>query len=124
MHKPKLRGYSILPRRSTTQTHHCINWIINEGMEIVNGRNGRTIDDKLSRLCKSELAKEYINLCRVTNSLSTFTNNETHIFYDLLKSVNKNYVTAKQSLMLAFKLNNFGTWVQKPEELKTFELKF
>lgn len=91
-------------------------------MEIVNGRIGRTIDNKLSRLCKSELAKDYVNLCRASNTLSTLTKNQTKVFYDTLKNFNENYVAAKQSLMLAFKLSNFGTWVQKPEELKTFEL--
>lgn len=91
-------------------------------MEIINGKLGKTIDNKSSRLCKRELAKDYINLCHITNNLSTLTKNETSLFYDLLKSVNENYINAKQSLILSFKFNNFGTWVHKPEELKSFEL--
>lgn len=122
MHKPHLRGYSILPRRSGTQSLNCVNWIIDEGMELVEGKVGRTVDNKLSRLCKSVLAKEFVKLCSETNVLSTVTDEKKSIFYDSLKSTNINYITAKQSLTLAFKFSNFGTWVQKPEELKTFEV--
>ncbi|XP_026809816.1 double-stranded RNA-specific editase Adar-like [Rhopalosiphum maidis] len=120
--KPQLRGYSILPRRSTTQSPHCINWIINEGIEIIKGSLGRTIENKLSRVCKTSLANEYIKLCIATNNLSTLIENETNIFYDSLKNKNKNYVAAKNELISTFKSLNFGTWVHKPEELKSFEL--
>lgn len=91
-------------------------------MEIIKGKIGRTIENKLSRVCKRELANQFINLCHGTNNLSTLTNNQTNIFYDSLKNMNTDYVTAKMSLMSAFKLSNFGIWVKKPEELKTFEL--
>lgn len=91
-------------------------------MEIIKGSVGRTIENKLSRICKSELAKEYINLCRITNNLSSILKNQTSVYYDSLKNTNTSYLTAKQSLMAAFKLSNYGTWVQKPEELKTFEI--
>ncbi|XP_025205805.1 double-stranded RNA-specific editase 1 [Melanaphis sacchari] len=50
VHKPQLRGYSILPYRSTTQTPYCMNWIVNEGIEIIKGSIGRTIENKLSRM--------------------------------------------------------------------------
>jgi double stranded RNA-specific editase B len=122
--KPQLRGYSILPHRSNTQSPHCINWIINEGIEIIKGSLGRTIENKLSRVCKTSLANEYIKLCIASNNLSTLieNENETNIFYDSLKNKNKNYVTAKNELISTFKSLNFGTWVQKPEELKSFEL--
>lgn len=111
-----------MPRRSGTQSPYCVNWIVNEGLEIIKGKIGRTVDNKLSRVCKSELAKKFIDLCHATNCLSTFTNNQIHIYYDFLKNVNTDYIAAKTSLMSAFKLSNFGTWVKKPEELTTFEL--
>jgi len=76
----------------------------------------------LSRVCKTSLAKEYIKLCSATNNLSTLIENETNIFYDSLKNKNKNYVAAKNELITTFKSLNFGTWVHKPEELKSFEL--
>lgn len=120
--KPQLRGYGILPRRSVTQSPHCVNWIINEGIEIIKGSMGRTIENKLSRVCKTSLAKEYIKLCNATNNLSTLIENETNIFYDALKNKNQNYVAAKNELISTFKSLNFGTWVHKPEELKSFEL--
>jgi len=120
--KPQLRGYCILPRRSTSHSPHCINWIINEGIEIIKGSLGRTIENKLSRVCKTSLANEYIKLCIATNNLSTPIENETSIFYDSLKNKNKNYVAAKNELISTFKSLNFGTWVHKPEELKSFEL--
>lgn len=91
-------------------------------MEIVIGSTGRTIDNKLSRLCKSELAKDYINLCSATNNLSTLIKNNEKIYYDSLKNTNKDYLTAKQTLISAFKLSKFGTWIQKPEEITTFEI--
>lgn len=122
IHKPHLRGFSILPRRVGTQSPYCVNWIKNKEVEIIEGKIGRTIENKLSRLCKSVLAKKYIYLCHATNSLSTLTKNEKCISYDSLKMTSTNYIAAKQSLMLAFKFSNFGTWVQKPEELQTFEL--
>lgn len=122
VHKPQVRGYSILPRRSVNHSPFCINWIINEEIEIIEGKIGRTIDNHLSRLCKSVLAKDYINLCLATKNSSTFIKNEKTTFYDSLKDINTNYIAAKRSLMLAFKSSNFGTWVQKPEELKTFQL--
>lgn len=122
MHKPELRGYSVLPRRLGAQSPYCINWIINEGMELLVGNNGRTIDNQLSRLCKSQLAKEYINLFHATNNLSTITKNGDKIYYDLLKNTSVDYLAAKQSLISAFKLSKYGTWIQKPEEITTFEL--
>lgn len=123
MHKPQLRGYSILPRRACNQSPNCINWIVNDKIEIIKGSVGRTIENKLSRICKSELAKEYINLCRITNNLSSIVNkDQTSVYYDSLKYTNINYVAAKQALMLAFQLSNYGIWVKKPEELKTFEI--
>jgi len=76
----------------------------------------------LSRICKSALAKKYINLCRVTNNQSTFMENQSNVSYDSLKNTNTNYITAKQTLMQAFKSSNYGTWVEKPEELTTFKL--
>jgi len=91
-------------------------------MEIVEGKTGRTIHKKSSRISKSVLATKYIDLCRVTNSLSTLVENQNNIFYDSLKNTNINYVTAKKVLMKTFKNSDFGTWVKKPEELKTFEL--
>jgi len=39
-----------------------------------------------------------------------------------LKNKNKNYVAAKNELFSTFKLLKLGTWVHKPEELKSFEL--
>lgn len=83
---------------------------------------GRTVENKLSRVCKTSLAKEYIKLCSATNNLSTLIENETSIFYDTLKNKNKNYVAAKNELLSTFKLLKLGTWVHKPEELKSFEL--
>lgn len=122
IHEPQLRGYSILPRRTCPQAQYSVIWLKDDGMEVVNGRTGRTVCNKLSKICKRELAKDYINLCLATNTESIHTNNQINIFYDSLKSENENYVNANQSLMAAFKLSNFGTWVQKPEELKTFKI--
>jgi len=99
-----------------------VNWIINEGIEIIKGNMGRTVENKLSRVCKTSLAKEYIKLCSATNNLSTLIDNETNIFYDSLKNKNKNYVAAKNELLSTFKSLKLGTWVHKPEELKSFEL--
>jgi len=112
----------MLPRKVGKQSPHCVNWIQNEEVEIVDGKIGRTIENKLSRLCKYVFAKDYIRLCHATKSLSTFTKNEKNISYDFLKGTNTNYLDAKKILMLAFKLSNFGTWVKKPEELENFEL--
>ncbi|XP_060861988.1 double-stranded RNA-specific editase Adar [Metopolophium dirhodum] len=122
LQKPQLRGYGILPRRSVTLSPHCVNWIINEGIEIIKGSMGRTVENKLSRVCKTSLAKEYIKLCSATNNLSTLIDNETNIFYDSLKNKNKSYVAAKNELLSTFKSLKLGTWVHKPEELKSFEL--
>jgi len=69
------------------------------------------------------LANEYIKLCSATNNLLTLIENENNVFYDSLKNKNENYVTAKNELLSTFKLLNFGTWVHKPEELKSFELR-
>lgn len=120
--KSKLRGYSILPRRSTAQSSYCTNWIVSEGIEIIKGSIGRTIENKLSRVCKTSLANEYIKLCSATNNLSTLIENENNVFYDSLKNKNENYLAAKNELLSTFKSLNFGTWVHKPEELKSFEL--
>lgn len=68
------------------------------------------------------LAYDFINVWRATRNLSTLTNNKTNIFYDSLKNINTDYVEAKSSLMLAFRQANFGNWIKKPDELKTFEL--
>ncbi|XP_008182970.2 double-stranded RNA-specific editase Adar-like [Acyrthosiphon pisum] len=122
LQKPQLRGYGILPRRTVTLSPYCVNWIINEGIEIIQGRMGRTVENKLSRVCKTSLAKEYIKLCSATNNLSTLIDNETNIFYDLLKNKNKNYIAAKNQILSTFKSLKLGTWVHKPEELKSFEL--
>jgi len=99
-----------------------VNWIINEGIEIIKGSMGRTVENELSRVCKSSLANEYIKLCSATNNLSTLIKDETNIFYDSLKNKNKNYVTAKNELLSTFKSLKLGSWVHKPEELKCFEL--
>lgn len=88
----------------------------------MNGRTGRTVCNKLSRICKRELAKNFINLCIATNTQYIYTNNQINTFYDSLKKKNENYLTANQSLVVALKLSNFGTWVTKPEELKTFKI--
>lgn len=101
---------------------YCVNWIKSDKVEIIEGKTGRTIENEPSRLCKSAFAKEYIKLCYATNSLSAITKNNRVVFYDYLKSTNTNYLAAKKSLMLAFKLSAFGTWVKKPEELVTFEV--
>lgn len=99
-----------------------MNWIINEEVEIIKGNVGRTIENKLSRVCKTSLVKEYIKLCNVTNNLPTIIENETNIYYDSLKSKTKDYVAAKNELISTFKSLQFGTWVHKPEELKSFEI--
>jgi len=91
-------------------------------LEVIIGKCGKTIDNKLSRICKRELGTQYINLCHLTNNLSILPDDQTKIFYDALKNINKDYITVKNLLKLAFKISNFGTWVQKPEEIKTFEL--
>lgn len=122
--KPEFRGYGILPRRVGEQSPYCINWILNEGMEIVIGSTGRRTDNKLSRLCKSELAKDYINLCHATDNhqISILIKNHDKIYYDLLKNTSTDYIAAKRSLISAFKTSKFGTWIQKPEEMTTFEI--
>lgn len=122
VHEPQLRGYSILPCRTNPQTLYSVNWLKNEGIEIVNGKTGRTVCNKLSRICKRELAKDFIKLCISTNTQSIYINNQINTFYDSLKKKNENYINANQSLVVAFKLSNFGTWVTKPEELKTFKI--
>lgn len=58
----------------------------------------------------------------MTNDLSDLIKDEKSIFYDKLKNKSEDYITAKSLLKLAFKSSNFGTWVQKPEELRTFEI--
>lgn len=68
------------------------------------------------------MANEYIKLCSATNNLLTLIENENNVFYDSLKNKNENYVAAKNELLSTFKSLNFGTWVHKPEELKSFEL--
>lgn len=68
------------------------------------------------------MANEYIKLCSATNNLLTLIENENNVFYDSLKNKNENYIAAKHELLSTFKSLNFGTWVHKPEELKSFEL--
>jgi len=95
---------------------------VNQGLETIVGKWGKTTDKKLSRLCKRELASQYLHLCHATNNLSVLPDDKTKIFYDSLKNINTDYLAVKNALKMAFKLSNFGTWVEKPEELKTFKL--
>lgn len=88
-------------------------------MEIVEGTYGRTVENKLSRICKSNLAKDYINLCHITNNSLTLLKK---ISYSELKNKNKNYLEANQSFISDMKAFNYGTWIQKPKEVNSFEL--
>lgn len=123
LHKPQLRGRSVNSATySNNNSTYSVNWIKDEGIEIVVATNGKTIANKLSRLCKRELGKMFINLCYMTNNLSVFNENKPKVFYDELKNKNKNYLDAKQALISAFRVANFGTWVHAPKEFQSFEL--
>ncbi|XP_050432659.1 double-stranded RNA-specific editase 1 [Adelges cooleyi] len=122
LQKPKLRGYSILPRRHNSATPYCINWIKDENLEVLKGNTGRTVKNELSRLCKSKLGEDFLHLNRITNyAHMAQLKSIKKISYDKLKSNNKTYESVKQLLLCTFMSYNYGIWVKKPEEMKTFE---
>lgn len=114
--KPEGKGQGITPK-------YGVNWTAgDEGVEIIDMRSGKVEVTKApSRLCKANLYKRWLELCRKMEMLYARPPSEGKL-YSEVKAEAKAYQEAKELMKKSFKSIGGGTWVKKPMEQDMFEI--
>ncbi|XP_076108271.1 adenosine deaminase domain-containing protein 1-like isoform X2 [Mytilus galloprovincialis] len=107
-----------------TLTHLCMNWSVEDEVEVIDGLEGRTDDispsktgaTKASRLCKAGFLHRYKEIAKLT-SQNQLLQVPT---YSAAKQMNKNYQRAKQAFRKHCHDIGIGNWVRKPVEVDQF----
>lgn len=89
-------------------------------MEVVNSLTGKTVTNKVSRLSKQTFFMRYTNLIKKLPNLRisrTITGD-----YGEIKASVREYQIAKKELFDAFRREDLGNWLKKPQEQDEFHL--
>ena len=98
--------------------------------EVVLGSTGKTTAGPSSRLCKQSLARSFVRICSLTGamalaklSLSVLDLNRIRnsMYFDI-KQMARDYVVAKDQLVITLVERGAGRWVEKPVEQDQFYL--
>lgn len=99
----------------------CMNWIISDPkVEFIGSKTGKTSDGELSRLCKRNLFKKFVDIFHLISNTKKF-----HIFSISYKKYKENctkYQKLKKLFFDTLESNGCGKWIRKPKELDLFLL--
>ncbi|XP_075152294.1 double-stranded RNA-specific editase Adar-like [Haematobia irritans] len=108
------------PRNQAKAPNFGINWTVGDKeVEVVNSLTGRTILDDTPRLAKQVFFEKYAWLIR---RLPGLTNRKLITVYSEAKFEAHDYQMAKLSLYNAFRSEDLGNWLKKPQEQDGFTL--
>ena len=105
-----------------------MNWVVNSSPEVVLGSSGKTTAGNPSRLCKKNLAKNFMRIYNLPGAITTAKKSLANLQqgqvranrYSDLKHLAKDYMEAKTRLVNKLVERGAGRWVEKPVEQDEF----
>lgn len=107
---------------------------INENFEIINCKEGKSIDGSASLICKYELFKDWFSVWSSFKACKNLDANDklknylklnqdlSLVTYSQMKLLSSDYQLAKLKVYEAFRKANLGSWLTKPFEQNYFSL--
>lgn len=100
----------------------CMNWVVcDPKVEFINTKTGKTIDEKLSRLCKFNLFSQFVNVFSLFTGVKL--SSLSLISCQAFKEKAVQYQEIKKNVFEFLEKNGRGKWLRKPKELNFFFLK-
>ncbi|TMW43674.1 hypothetical protein DOY81_011246, partial [Sarcophaga bullata] len=121
LNKPRLAQLtSSEPRNQAKAPNFGINWTIGDTeVEVVNSLTGKTVNNQISRITKQMFFRKYGGLVK---NLPGLPEKSINTDYGQTKSKVKDYQIAKRELFAAFRREDLGNWLKKPQEQDEFAL--
>ncbi|XP_073833203.1 adenosine deaminase acting on RNA isoform X5 [Musca autumnalis] len=121
LNKPRLAQLtSSEPRNQAKAPNFGINWTIGDTeVEVVNSLTGKTVNNQISRITKQMFFNKYGSLVK---NLPGLPERKLTTDYGQTKAKVKDYQIAKRELFAAFRREDLGNWLKKPQEQDEFAL--
>ncbi|KAM7346455.1 adenosine deaminase acting on RNA isoform 3-T7 [Cochliomyia hominivorax] len=121
LNKPRLAQLtSSEPRNQAKAPNFGINWTTGDTeVEVVNSLTGKTVNNQISRITKQMFFRKYGNLVK---NLPGLPEKKIQTDYGQTKAKVKDYQIAKRELFAAFRREDLGNWLKKPQEQDEFAL--
>ncbi|KAI9581779.1 hypothetical protein GQX74_010096 [Glossina fuscipes] len=121
LNKPRLAQVtSSEPRNQAKAPNFGINWTLGDTeVEVVNSLTGKTVNNQISRITKQMFYRKYGNLMK---NLPGINERKLTTDYGQTKAKIKDYQIAKRELFAAFRREDLGNWLKKPQEQDEFAL--
>ncbi|XP_065366086.1 double-stranded RNA-specific editase Adar isoform X2 [Calliphora vicina] len=121
LNKPRLAQLtSSEPRNQAKAPNFGINWTTGDTeVEVVNSLTGKTVNNQISRITKQMFFRKYGSLVK---NLPGLPEKKIQTDYGQTKSKVKDYQIAKRELFAAFRREDLGSWLKKPQEQDEFAL--
>uniref|UniRef100_A0A1B0F9W2 Double-stranded RNA-specific editase Adar n=1 Tax=Glossina morsitans morsitans TaxID=37546 RepID=A0A1B0F9W2_GLOMM len=121
LNKPRLAQVtSSEPRNQAKAPNFGINWTLGDKeVEVVNSLTGKTVNNQISRITKQMFYRKYGNLMK---NLPGINERKLTTDYGQTKAKIKDYQIAKRELFAAFRREDLGNWLKKPQEQDEFAL--
>uniref|UniRef100_T1PIN1 Adenosine-deaminase n=2 Tax=Musca domestica TaxID=7370 RepID=T1PIN1_MUSDO len=121
LNKPRLAQLtSSEPRNQAKAPNFAINWTIGDTeVEVVNSLTGKTVNNQISRITKQMFFNKYGSLVK---NLPGLPERKLTTDYGQTKAKVKDYQIAKRELFAAFRREDLGNWLKKPQEQDEFAL--
>jgi len=125
---PLLATTSPEARQASKAQEYSLNWVAGFTPEVVLGSTGKTTSGPPSRLCKRSLASSFAKICSLPGALtlakpSLAVHGMEKVInsrYSDLKHMAKDYMEAKNRLVIKLVERGAGRWVEKPVEQDQF----
>ncbi|XP_046803479.1 double-stranded RNA-specific editase Adar isoform X5 [Lucilia cuprina] len=121
LNKPRLAQLtSSEPRNQAKAPNFGINWTTGDTeVEVVNSLTGKTVNNQISRITKQMFFRKYGSLVK---NLPGLPEKKIQTDYGQTKAKVKDYQIAKRELFAAFRREDLGNWLKKPQEQDEFAL--
>lgn len=120
LNRPKLALVTSSEQRNQLKApNFSVNWSCgDEEVEIINSVTGKTLQSKVSRICKKMFLGRFMDVVQKLRA----TPPTAHSDYGELKAAVQDYQDVKEGLYKALQREDLGNWLKKPVEQDQFTL--